>query len=45
MSDTAAPAANPLVRVVIDYRDGLKALFDCPREIWVAYVLKVLEGL
>jgi len=45
VSDTAAPAANPLVRVVIDYRDGLKALFDCPREIWVAYVLKVLEGL
>ncbi|MAE29914.1 MAG: hypothetical protein CMJ87_13180 [Planctomycetes bacterium] len=45
MSDTAAPAANPVVRVVRDYRDGLTALFDCPREIWVAYALKVLEGL
>ncbi len=45
MSDADAPAVNPVLRVVIDYRDGLKALFDCPREIWVAYVLKVLEGL
>ena len=45
MPDTAAPAVNPVLRVVLDYWEGLKALFDCPREIWVAYVLKVLEGL
>ncbi len=29
----------------VDYWEGLKVLFDCPREIWIAYVLKILEGL
>ncbi|HCF60866.1 MAG TPA: hypothetical protein DFS52_23055 [Myxococcales bacterium] len=36
-------------RAVVDtareYRDGLKHLKRCPREIWIAYAIKVLEAL
>jgi len=28
-----------------DYVDGLRNLFHCPREIWFAYLIKVLESL
>ncbi len=28
-----------------DYRDGLRSLLRCPREIWIAYAVKVMESL
>lgn len=34
-----------LARIALDYWEGLKGLFTCPREIWFAFVIKVLESL
>ena len=44
---TAAVTADPGLfrRIVDDYWEGLKAVFGCPREIWIAYAVKVLESL
>ncbi|MCB2212666.1 MFS transporter [bacterium] len=43
---------NPALRVgtalkdaAIDYKNGLVNLGHCPREIWIAYAVKVLESL
>jgi MFS family permease len=51
----AAPPATPteaggekrnlLVRIATDYWDGLRGLLTCPREIWIAFAVKVLESL
>ena len=41
----AAADTNLMARIVSDYWQGLKALFTCPREIWIAFVVKVLESL
>ena len=34
-----------IARIALDYWNGLKGLFSCPREIWFVYLLKVFEGL
>ena len=41
---TAAPG-GALKTIVDDYRNGLKNLFTCPREIWISFLVKVLESL
>jgi hypothetical protein len=43
MTDTAP--TRLLARIAYDYWHGLIGLFDCPREIWIAFVIKVLESL
>ena len=46
MTATTAVAEPDLFRrIVDDYWEGLKAVFGCPREIWIAYAVKVLESL
>mgnify|MGYP002641123986 FL=1 len=46
MTDSATALPAPLVqRIARDYWDGLRAVFGCPREIWIAYAVKVLESL
>jgi len=46
MTTTTAPSGgNLLGRITTDYWVGLKSLFGCPREIWLAFVVKVLESL
>ncbi|MFH1680059.1 MAG: MFS transporter [Candidatus Eisenbacteria bacterium] len=45
MEDRAAGPLAALKAAALDYRDGLKSLFGCPREIWIAFVVKVLESL
>ena len=42
---TATAEPNLFKRIVDDYWEGLKAVFGCPREIWIAYIVKVLESL
>jgi MFS family permease len=41
----ARPEPGLFRRIVDDYWEGLKAVFGCPREIWIAYAVKVLESL
>lgn len=36
---------NPLARIAVDYWEGLLGLFTCPREIWLVYLVKILESL
>ncbi len=47
MSATAANAqdGNLISRIAKDYTEGFKSLLHCPREIWMAYAIKVLESL
>ncbi|MBZ0263806.1 MFS transporter [bacterium] len=45
MSEAAVTHPNPLARAAIDYWEGLKGLATCPREIWIAYAIKILESL
>lgn len=47
MTTAAAPAIqkNVIARVADNYWTGLKSLFTCPREIWIAYAIKILESL
>ncbi len=50
MAATSATADNHqdkfiIVRIALDYWEGLLGLFSCPREIWIAYVVKVLESI
>ena len=43
---TVATTSEPLIaRIAHDYWQGLKDLLTCPREIWVAFAVKVLESL
>ncbi|MCB2197766.1 MFS transporter [bacterium] len=42
---TAAGQPTLFARIATDYWDGLKNLVHCPREIWFAYLIKVLESL
>ncbi len=44
-STQSAPAENPVRRVLDDYINGLRGLFTCPREIWFAFLIKVMESL
>ncbi|MFH1279123.1 MAG: MFS transporter [Candidatus Eisenbacteria bacterium] len=41
----AEPTAGLLKTIALDYWHGLKNLFTCPREIWIAFLVKVLESL
>ena len=36
---------NAIERAARDYWRGIQSLFGCPREIWLAYAVKVLESL
>jgi MFS family permease len=45
MTTQAAASNNVIKTVALDYMAGLRALLRCPREIWIAYLMKVLEGL
>ena len=36
---------NVIVRIALDYWNGLKGLTTCPREIWLVYLVKILESL
>jgi len=38
-------SGNLLKRIASDYWLGLKGLFTCPRELWIAFAIKVLESL
>ncbi|MBL7190201.1 MFS transporter [bacterium] len=33
------------MNIARNYLQGLKSLFTCPREIWIAFIIKVLESL
>ncbi|MBS1262603.1 MAG: Dipeptide and tripeptide permease A [Calditrichaeota bacterium] len=43
--NAAARVGRGLKEAGIDYVQGLKNLVRCPREIWFAYLIKVLESL
>ena len=43
--DPAAVQPSLLVRIASDYWQGLKGLGTCPREIWFAFGIKILESL
>jgi len=46
MSQTkTVPSSNLLANIAKDYWQGLKNLLTCPREIWIAFIIKVLESL
>ncbi len=34
-----------IIRIARDYWEGLLGLFTCPREIWLVYLVKILESL
>lgn len=40
-----ARIGRAVVEAAVEYRDGLRHLKGCPREIWIAYAVKVLESL
>jgi dipeptide/tripeptide permease len=40
-----ATKVNPIKKVAVNYWTGLKSLATCPREIWIAYTIKILESL
>ncbi len=40
-----ATKVNPFKQVATNYVEGLKNLTHCPREIWFAYMIKILESL
>lgn len=42
---TTTEKSNPVIAVAKDYWEGLKGLLTCPREIWIAYSIKVLESI
>ena len=44
--DATTTAPDGMLKTIgSDYWNGLKNLFTCPREIWVSFVIKVLESL
>jgi len=43
-AQTAEPTTT-LKTIAQDYWYGLRCLFTCPRELWVAFLIKVLESL
>ncbi|MHC4698378.1 MAG: MFS transporter [Planctomycetota bacterium] len=44
-STQSAPSGNPVSIVLHEYINGLRGLFTCPREIWFAFLIKVMESL
>ena len=44
-STQSAPSGNPVSSVFHEYINGLRGLFTCPREIWFAFLIKVMESL
>lgn len=45
MNQTPAASRGLVATIALDYWGGLKSLARCPREIWIVYLMKVLEGL
>jgi dipeptide/tripeptide permease len=46
MTSNADEADSGLIKTIaLDYYHGLKNLFTCPREIWIAFLIKILESL
>ena len=46
MTDAAAASEGTLLRrIAHDYWEGAKGLTTCPKELWVAFGIKVLESL
>jgi proton-dependent oligopeptide transporter, POT family len=45
LMSSAANVGTALKAAAIDYKDGLVNLYHCPREIWIAYAVKVFESL
>ena len=44
-STQSAPSGNPISSVFHEYINGLRGLFTCPRELWFAFLIKVMESL
>ena len=44
-STQSAPSRGRVSAVFHEYVNGLRGLFTCPREIWFAFLIKVLESL
>ena len=44
-SATQVQQRGLLARIGIDYWQGAKGLLNCPRELFIAYLVKVLESL
>ncbi len=44
-SAVSEASAGIIKTVALDYWNGLKNLFTCPREIWITFIIKVLESL
>ena len=44
-STQSAPSGNLVSSVFHEYINGLRGLFTCPREIWFAFLIKVMESL
>jgi len=45
LMSATANIGTALKDAAIDYKNGLVNLFHCPREIWIAYAVKVFESL
>jgi MFS family permease len=45
MSETRIESQGIFSRIAQDYWQGLQSLARCPREIWIMYLMKILEGL
>ncbi|MBM3321057.1 MAG: MFS transporter [Candidatus Eisenbacteria bacterium] len=45
MNARAEQPNSALKTIALDYWYGLKGLFGCPREIWIAFLVKILESL
>ena len=46
MTTATKKSASTIIRDIgRDYVDGLKNLINCPREIWIAYLVKILESI
>ncbi len=44
-SNPAEQSGGMLKGIAVDYWEGLKGLLTCPREIWISFIIKVLESL
>ncbi len=45
MVNVTTESTSLLKTIAQDYFNGLKNLFTCPREIWIAFLVKILESL
>ena len=45
MQNASAASPGLMMTIISDYWHGLKNLFTCPREIWISFLIKILESL